>query len=213
MTIIRIVGASSPAGLPMPEVAIYEGEPNAFATGAFRNEALVAVSTGLLQSMNRDEIEAVLAHEVAHVANGDMVTMTLIQGIVNTFVMFFARIAAWALTNYLEGNRDREESRSVGWSYYLCSYVFEILFSLLGMFVVCYFSRRREFRADAGSAQFAGKEKMISALQALKSRYEAVDDSHPSLATLKISGRKGFLALLSTHPSLDDRIAALRGTL
>ena len=142
-----------------------------------------------------------------------MVTMTLIQGIVNTFVMFFARIAAWILTNYLEGNRDREESRSVGWSYYLCSYVFEILFSLLGMFVVCYFSRRREFRADAGSAQFAGKDKMISALQALKSQYEMIDTSHPSVATLKISGRKGIWALLSTHPSLDDRIAALKGQL
>lgn len=196
----------------MPEVGIYQSpEVNAFATGPSKSRALVAVSTGLLNSMNPQAVEGVLGHEIAHIANGDMVTMTLIQGIVNTFVMFFARIAAWILSSYLDGNRNREESRSIGWSYYLCSYVFEILFSLLGMFVVCYFSRRREFRADAGSAQFAGRDKMISALEALKSRYEAIDDSHPSVATLKISGRKGFLSLLSTHPSLDERIAALRG--
>jgi len=204
---------SQRAGLTvMPEVGIYQSpEVNAFATGPSKSRALVAVSTGLLNSMNPQAVEGVLGHEIAHIANGDMVTMTLIQGIVNTFVMFFARIAAWILSSYLDGNRNREESRSIGWSYYLCSYVFEILFSLLGMFVVCYFSRRREFRADAGSAQFAGRDKMISALEALKSRYEAIDDSHPSVATLKISGRKGFLSLLSTHPSLDERIAALRG--
>ncbi|NBX69783.1 MAG: protease HtpX [Proteobacteria bacterium] len=206
---------SQRAGLTtMPEVGIYNSpEVNAFATGPSKSRALVAVSTGLLNSMNPQAVEGVLGHEVAHIANGDMVTMTLVQGIVNTFVMFFARIAAWMLSSYLEGNRDREESRSVGMSYYICSYVFEILFSLLGMFVVCYFSRRREFRADAGSAQFAGREKMISALQALKSQYERIDTSHPSVATLKISGRKGIWALLSTHPSLDDRIAALKGTL
>lgn len=206
---------SQRAGLTtMPEVGIYNSpEVNAFATGPTKSRALVAVSTGLLNSMNPQAVEGVLGHEVAHIANGDMVTMTLVQGIVNTFVMFFARIAAWMLSSYLEGNRDREESRSVGMSYYICSYVFEILFSLLGMFVVCYFSRRREFRADAGSAQFAGREKMISALQALKSQYERIDTSHPSVATLKISGRKGIWALLSTHPSLDDRIAALKGTL
>lgn len=206
---------SQRAGLTtMPEVGIYQSpEVNAFATGPSKSRSLVAVSTGLLNSMNPQAVEGVLGHEVAHIANGDMVTMTLIQGIVNTFVMFFARIAAWMLSSYLEGNRDREESRSVGWSYYLCSYVFEILFSLLGMFVVCYFSRRREFRADAGSAQFAGRDKMISALQALKSQYERIDTSHPSVATLKISGRKGIWALLSTHPNLDDRIAALKGSL
>ena len=206
---------SQRAGLTtMPEVGIYNSpEVNAFATGPSKSRALVAVSTGLLNSMNPQAVEGVLGHEVAHIANGDMVTMTLVQGIVNTFVMFFARIAAWMLSSYLEGNRDREESRSVGMSYYICSYVFEILFSLLGMSVVCYFSRRREFRADAGSAQFAGREKMISALQALKSQYERIDTSHPSVATLKISGRKGIWALLSTHPSLDDRIAALKGTL
>jgi len=206
---------SQRAGLTtMPEVGIYNSpEVNAFATGPSKSRALVAVSTGLLNSMNPQAVEGVLGHEVAHIANGDMVTMTLVQGIVNTFVMFFARIAAWMLSSYLEGNRDREESRSGGMSYYICSYVFEILFSLLGMFVVCYFSRRREFRADAGSAQFAGREKMISALQALKSQYERIDTSHPSVATLKISGRKGIWALLSTHPSLDDRIAALKGTL
>jgi heat shock protein HtpX len=139
--------------------------------------------------------------------------MTLIQGIVNTFVMFFARVAAWALSQYLEGNRDRESNRNPGWTYYLCSFVFEIFFSFLGMFVVCYFSRLREFRADAGSAQFAGKEKMVRALEALKSHQEQIDSSHPSVATLKISGRRGLWALLSTHPTLDDRIAALRGGL
>ncbi len=203
------------AGLTvMPEVGIYQSpEVNAFATGPSKSRALVAVSTGLLNSMNPQAVEGVLGHEIAHIANGDMVTMTLIQGIVNTFVMFFARIAAWGLSSYLEGNRDRENNRSIGWSYYLCSFVFEIIFSLLGMIVVCYFSRRREFRADAGSAHFAGKEKMIGALQALKSQYGAIDNSHPSVATLKISGRKGLLSLLSTHPSLDDRIAALKGVI
>jgi heat shock protein HtpX len=200
------------AGLTtMPEVGIYQSpEVNAFATGPSKSRALVAVSTGLLASMDPQAVEGVLGHEISHIANGDMVTMTLIQGIVNTFVMFFARIAAWALSQYLEGNRDRENNRSVGWTYYICSFVFEMLFSVLGMFVVCYFSRIREFRADAGSANVAGKEKMIRALQALKSHYEEVDSSHPSVATLKINGRKGFLSLLSTHPSLDERIAALR---
>lgn len=203
------------AGLTtMPEVGVYQSpEVNAFATGPSKSRALVAVSTGLLDTMDADAVEGVLGHEIAHIANGDMVTMTLIQGIVNTFVMFFARIAAWGLSQYLEGNRDREGQRSgsVGWTYYLTTFVFEMLFSVLGMFVVCYFSRLREFRADAGSASFAGREKMVRALRALKSHYEEVDSSHPSLATLKINGRKGFLSLLSTHPSLDDRIAALTG--
>jgi heat shock protein HtpX len=203
------------AGLPvMPEVGIYQSpEVNAFATGPSKSRSLVAVSTGLLQSMNPQAVEGVLGHEIAHVANGDMVTMTLIQGIINTFVMFFARLAAWALSSYLEGDRDRESNRSPGGTYYLCSFVFEIFFSVLGMFVVCYFSRLREFRADAGSAQFAGKQKMIQALEALKSHQEQIDSSHPSIATLKISDRRGLLSLLSTHPSLDDRIAALRGGL
>lgn len=205
------------AGLPaMPEVGVYASpEVNAFATGPSKSRALVAVSTGLLETMDGQAVEGVLGHEIAHVANGDMVTMTLIQGIVNTFVMFFARIAAWALSQYLEGNRDRDErqSGSVGWTYYLCTFVFEMLFSVLGMIVVCYFSRAREFRADKGSAQVAGKEKMIRALESLKSYREDIDSSHPSVATLKISGRKGFLSLLSTHPSLDERIAALRGGL
>jgi heat shock protein HtpX len=203
------------AGLPvMPEVGIYQSpEVNAFATGPSKSRALVAVSTGLLQSMDPQAVEGVLGHEIAHVANGDMVTMTLIQGIINTFVMFFARVAAWALSSYLEGDRDRESNRSPGGTYYLCSFVFEIFFSFLGMFVVCYFSRLREFRADAGSAQFAGKQKMIQALEALKSNQEQIDSSHPSFATLKISDRSGFWTLLSTHPSLEDRIAALRGGL
>lgn len=203
------------AGLTvMPQVGIYQSpEVNAFATGPSKSRALVAVSTGLLDSMEPQAIEGVLGHEIAHIANGDMVTMTLIQGIVNTFVMFFARIAAWGLSQYLDGNRSRENNRSPGWTYYIATFVFEILFSFLGMIVVNYFSRRREFRADAGSALFGGKDKMIRALQALKLNQGVIDTSHPSVASLKISGRKGFLAVFATHPSLDDRIAALRGNL
>lgn len=194
----------------MPEVGIYHSpEVNAFATGPTKNNALVAVSTGLLQQMNTDEVEGVLAHEVAHVANGDMVTMALVQGVVNAFVMFFARIAAFALQNFLNGDRDDDRPVASGWAYHLSVMVFEIVFSFLGMFVVAYVSRMREFRADKGGAQYAGKYKMIAALKRLQQKIDFVDDSQDALKAMKISSKKGLMNFLSTHPSLEDRIAAL----
>ena len=192
------------AGLPaMPEVGVYDSpEPNAFATGPTRSRALVAVSTGLLESMNKNELEGVLAHEVAHIANGDMVTMTLVQGVVNAFVMFLARIIAFALSR----NSDREGRGMER----LTVFALEIAFGFLGMIVVAWFSRLREFRADAGSAKLGGREKMIAALQALQRRFEPSDEQE-AFATLKIAGgRGGFMALISTHPPIKDRIEALR---
>lgn len=199
------------AGLTkMPEVGIYHSpEVNAFATGPSRNNSLVAVSTGLLNQMNTDEVEGVLAHEIAHVANGDMVTMALIQGVVNAFVMFFARIAAFALQNFLNGERDDDRPAASGWAYHISVIVFELAFSFLGMFIVAYFSRVREFRADKGGAQFAGKQKMIGALRRLQQKIDLVDDSQDAIKAMKISSKKGLMNFLSTHPSLDDRIAAL----
>lgn len=194
----------------MPEVGVYDSpEVNAFATGPSKNNALVAVSTGLLRQMNADEVEGVLAHEVAHVANGDMVTMALVQGVVNAFVMFFARIAAFALSQAMQGDRDDDRPAASGMAYHLTVMVFEIAFSFLGMFVVAYVSRMREFRADAGGARFAGKQKMIAALQRLKQKVDLVDDSQGAMNTMKISSKKPLMAFLSTHPSLEDRIAAL----
>lgn len=198
------VGISS-----MPEVGIYESpEVNAFATGAGKNSALVAVSSGLLQKMNRDEIEGVLAHEVSHVASGDMVTMTLIQGIINTFVMFFARIAAWAISNFLR--KDDEEVPSY-FLQYLLVFLFEIILSILGSFVVAYFSRIREYSADKNAAMLAGKDKMIRALTRLKATLSSLDNAHQSVATLKINGNQSlFFRLLATHPPLEERIARLK---
>lgn len=194
----------------MPEVGIYQSpEVNAFATGPSKNNALVAVSTGLLQQMNSDEVEGVLAHEIAHVANGDMVTMALVQGVVNAFVMFFARIAAFALQQVLQGDRDDNRPVNSGWAYHLTVMVCEVLFSFLGMFVVAYFSRIREFRADKGGAQYAGKHKMIAALKRLQQKIDFVDDSQDSIKAMKISSKKGFMNFISTHPSLEDRITAL----
>ena len=197
-------GLARRAGLPaMPEVGIYDSpEPNAFATGPTKSRALVAVSTGLLESMSQEELEGVLGHEIAHVANGDMVTMTLVQGVVNAFVMFLARVIAFALSR----NSDRD-SRGMD---RMTVFALEMVLGILGMVVVAWFSRHREFRADAGSAKLGGREKMIAALQALQRRFEPYD-TQESLATLKIAGgRGGFLALISTHPPLADRIAALR---
>ncbi|MGE3610631.1 MAG: protease HtpX [Bacteriovoracaceae bacterium] len=195
----------------MPEVAVYQSpEVNAFATGPSKNNSLVAVSTGLLNQMNTEEVEGVLAHEVAHIANGDMVTMALIQGVVNAFVMFFARVAAFALSQALAGNRDNDDRPvASGLIYHLSILVFQLAFSFLGMFVVAYFSRVREFRADKGGAQFAGKQKMIATLRRLQQKIELVDDSQDSLKAMKISSKKGLMNFLSTHPSLEDRIAAL----
>jgi heat shock protein HtpX len=192
------------AGLPMPEVGIYDSpEVNAFATGPSRKRSLVAVSTGLLRGMRRDEVEGVLAHEVSHIQNGDMVTMTLIQGVVNAFVLFFARIIANVARNAV----DEKISYLVGM---LTTIVLDIVFGIVGMMVVAWFSRAREFRADAGAGALAGKGKMIAALQRLQQNTQMVDTSNPSLATMKIAGGRGVLALLSTHPPLEARIAALQ---
>lgn len=195
----------------MPEVGVYQSqEVNAFATGPSKNNSLVAVSSGLLNQMTAEEVEGVLAHEVAHVANGDMVTMALLQGVVNAFVMFFARIAAFALQNFLNGdNEESEKSAGSGMAYHLSVIVFQIAFSFLGMFIVAYFSRLREFRADGGAAKFAGKQKMIAALRRLQNKTDMVDDSNEQLLAFKISSKKGFMSFLSTHPPLEDRIAAL----
>ncbi|MCW5821294.1 MAG: protease HtpX [Cyanobacteria bacterium TGS_CYA1] len=192
----------------MPEVGIYQGqELNAFATGPTKSMALVAVSTGLLQRMNRDEIEAVLGHEISHVANGDMVTMTLLQGVVNAFVMFFARILAYALT---AGRQGDGEQRGVNLgAYYLVQMLLEIVFMLLGSIVVAWFSRLREFRADAGGAKLSGTRNMVNALQALKT-YSEERAVPANLKTLMISeGRSPLMNLFASHPPLDDRIARL----
>jgi heat shock protein HtpX len=191
------------AGLPMPEVGIYDSpEVNAFATGPSRSRSLVAVSTGLLRSMRRDEVEGVLAHEVAHIQNGDMVTMTLIQGVVNAFVIFFARVIANIV-------RQMVDERISHLAYFVVSIVLDIALGVLGMVVVAWFSRAREFRADAGAATLSSRGNMIAALQRLAANKGLVDDSQPQLATMKISG-KTMSALFSTHPPLEERIAALQ---
>jgi heat shock protein HtpX len=200
---------ASQSGLPQcPEVGIYESpDPNAFATGPTKSRALVAVSTGLLRTMNRTEIEGVLAHEVAHIANGDMVTMTLVQGVVNAFVMFFARILAWFASQFVD-----EDKRSI--VNFIAVLLFEIAFSILGMILVAAFSRHREFRADAGAASLAGKDKMIAALKSLQNFSARQPDAPAGIATLQISSRPGgsLLALISTHPPLEVRIARLQQT-
>ena len=194
----------------MPEVGIYDSqEVNAFATGPSKNSALVAVSAGLLAKMDQPAVEGVLAHEMAHIVNGDMVTMTLLQGVVNTFVMFFARIAAWIAVSALQ--RDDDERGPSYMLMYLLTFVFELFLSVLGSIVVAYFSRVREYAADRGGAMLAGRDKMIHALQTLKHTIEMIDYSQQSIATLKISGNTSRLArLLATHPDLDDRIARLK---
>lgn len=202
---------SRAANLPnTPEVGVYESpEINAFATGPTKSRSLVAFSTGLLQRMGPEEIEGVAAHEVGHIANGDMITMTLIQGVINAFVMFISRIIAMALT--MRGNKDEESGPSM--STYILVPVLEIAFGMLGMIVVSWFSRKREFRADAASASYSGRNKMIKALKALQVAHEnpnlAPEGGHPAVACLKISGRNGIMSLFSTHPPLEERIAAL----
>ncbi len=194
------------AGIGMPEVAIYDApEINAFATGANRNNALVAVSTGLLRSMDRDEAEAVLAHEVSHVANGDMVTMALLQGVLNTFVIVLSRLVGRAIDGYL-GNRD-----GYGIGYYLSVFVLDMVFGLFASMIAMWFSRHREFRADAGGAALAGRPKMIAALERLSRTYG--ESSLPKqVAAFGISGGvgHGLRRLLMSHPPLEERIAALR---
>ncbi|ROR14786.1 protease HtpX [Erwinia sp. JUb26] len=198
-------------GIAMPQVAVYHApDINAFATGARRDASLVAVSTGLLQNMSRDEAEAVLAHEVSHIANGDMVTMTLIQGIVNTFVIFISRILAQLAAGFLSGNRDNEESSNGNpLVYFAVSMVLELVFGIAASIITMWFSRHREFHADAGAARLAGREKMIAALQRLKTSYEPQEAS--SMMAFCINGKsKSLSELFMSHPPLDKRIEALR---
>jgi heat shock protein HtpX len=192
------------ANLPMPEVGIYESpEVNAFATGPSKSRSLVAVSTGLLRSMRQDEVEGVLAHEVSHIANGDMVTMTLLQGVINAFVMFLARIIAMAL----RGN-SRDDRGYGGGGNYMVVFLLEMVLGVAGSIVTAWFSRQREFRADYGGAVLAGRPNMIAALQRLANNQQLVDPGHEALATMKISGIPK-VSLLATHPPLEVRIAAL----
>lgn len=202
----RVHRLARAAGLMhMPEVGIYQSrEVNAFATGPTKKRSLVAVSSGLLQSRDEDAVEGVLAHEMAHVSNGDMVTMTLLQGVVNTFVVFLSRVAAIIVSRFV-----REEMAYV--VRFAAIIIFQILFSILGSIVVMAFSRYREYHADRGGADLAGKDKMIHALESLKNQV-AADDRHDDAAiqTLKINGKGGFASLFSSHPDLDERIARLR---
>ena len=192
------------AGIGMPEVAVYEGEPNAFATGAFRNSALVAVSTGLLQSMNKEEVEAVLAHEIAHVANGDKVTMTLVQGVVNTFVFFLARVIGSIVDRAIF-----KSERGNGPGYFITVLVLQVVLGVLAQIIVAWFSRHREFRADAGSAQYLGSPApMVNALRRLGGMEPG--QLPEAIKAFGITDKPGFMALFSTHPPIEVRIAALQ---
>ncbi|ETI62137.1 protease HtpX [Marinomonas profundimaris] len=200
---------SQKAGIKMPEVAIFPAhDANAFATGWNRNAALVAVSSGMLDRFTPDEIKAVLGHEIGHVANGDMITLSLIQGVVNTFVMFFARIAAYAVDQFLRKN---DNEGSVGWGYYIATFVFEIIFGILASMIVMWFSRFREFRADEAGARLAGKSAMIAALARLQQEHE---ESHMPDSMLAFGIRRGKVPtmgeLFSSHPPIEDRIKALQ---
>ena len=193
------------AQIGMPEVGIFDGDPNAFATGAFKNSALVAVSTGLLQGMTHEEIEAVLGHEIAHVANGDMVTMTLIQGVMNTFVVFLSRVIGYAVDSFLRKGDDRNSGPGIG--YYISTIVLDIVLGFAASMAVAWFSRHREFRADAGAAQLMGrKQPMINALARLGGLHTA--ELPKSVAAFGIAGSIG--KLFSTHPPIEQRIAALQ---
>ncbi len=200
------------AGIATPEVALYDSpEPNAFATGPSRNNALVAVSTGLLQNMTQDEVEAVLAHEVSHVANGDMVTLALIQGVVNTFVIALARIIGYLVDRALSSNNDERENSGPGFGYLIASTVAEILLGFLASAIVMWFSRRREFQADAGAANLAGPRKMVAALQRLQAIHQPSQLSS-EMAAFGINGglAEGLQRLFMSHPPLEERIAALQ---
>lgn len=200
---------SREAGIKMPEVAIFPShDANAFATGWNKNDALVAVSSGMMDRFPPDEIKAVLGHEIGHVANGDMVTLTLVQGVVNTFVMFFARIAAYAVDQFLRKNDDEG---GVGWGYYIATFVFEILFGILASMIVMWFSRYREFRADEAGARLGGKGAMIAALARLQSEHE---ESHMPDGMVAFGINRGKMPtlgeLFSSHPPINDRIKALQ---
>ena len=193
------------ANIGMPEVAVYQGAPNAFATGAFKNSALVAVSTGLLESMTKDEVEAVLAHEVAHVANGDMITLTLIQGVVNTFVVFLSKIVGYFVDRVVL----RNNSDAPGIGYYVTDIACQLVLGILASTIVAWFSRQREFRADAGAAQLMGRsDSMVAALRRLGGLEPG--ELPKSMAASGISDKAGFMALFSSHPPIEARIAALQ---
>lgn len=202
------------AGLKvMPEVGIYESmEVNAFATGRSKNSSLVAVSSGLLSRMNKEEAEGVLAHEVAHIANGDMVTMALVQGVINAFVMFFSRIAAFAISQAMRN--DEDDAPASPWANALIVFALDIVFGILAMPIVAWFSRYREFRADNGGAMLAGKETMIAALESLQRAYpqmvEVKSEANPNFQSMQISSKESVMKLFSTHPPLEERIKALR---
>lgn len=207
-----VYGLAQKAGLPkMPEVGIYQSpEINAFATGPTKRRSLVAISSGLLQNMDKAQVEGVLAHEITHISNGDMVTMTLLQGIINAFVMFLARVLAYILSGF---GRNGERQGSYG-SFMIWTIVFQILFMVLGSIVVAWYSRKREYRADAGGAHLAGKNKMIHALEGLQATIHRQDPAHQkeALQAFKISnyGKRGFAMLFASHPPLEDRINALK---
>jgi len=193
------------ANIGMPAVAVYEGAPNAFATGAFKNSALVAVSTGLLESMSREEVEAVLGHEITHVSNGDMVTLTLIQGVLNTFVFFLSRVVGFIVDKTVF-----RTERGIGPGYYITVFVSQIVFGYLALIIVMWFSRRREFRADAGSARLLGTpQPMIGALARLGGMQPGALPQ--SIAAAGVNGAPGWAALFSSHPPIEERIAALQG--
>ncbi|CAN1494048.1 HtpX Zn-dependent protease with chaperone function [Burkholderiaceae bacterium] len=193
------------ANIGMPEVAIFEGEPNAFATGAFKNSALVAVSTGLLRNMTREEVEAVIGHEVAHIANGDMVTMTLIQGVMNTFVVFLSRVIGYLVDSFLR--KGDNQSSGPGMGYYITTIVMDIVLGVLAAMIVAWFSRQREFRADAGAAQMMGrKQPMINALARLGG--VTAGELPKTMQAMGIAG--GLGKWFSTHPPIEERIAALQ---
>jgi heat shock protein HtpX len=203
-----VAGLAAKAGLKTPEVAIYQGEPNAFATGAFKNSALVAVSTGLLETMSREEVEGVLGHEITHIANGDMVTMTLLQGLLNTFVVFLSKVVAYVIDRMILRNEDD----APGIAYFIVDIVMNILFGVLASLIVAWFSRHREFRADAGSARILGSSRpMISALK----RLGGVEDGgglpkEVSAMGIAGAGGGGMLSLFASHPPIPARIAALQ---
>ena len=200
---------SQSAGIPMPEVGVYDApELNAFATGPTRSRSLVAVSTGLLHRMHPDEVDGVLGHEITHIANGDMVTMTLLQGIVNAFVMFLSRVIAFAIAT--AGRRDDRDERPSYALMYPIQFVLEMVFMFLGSIVVAWFSRWREFRADAGGARVAGRQNMIHALQALQRNVEGVEPAPAAIAAFRISNPGGMARLFMSHPPLEERIARLQ---
>ncbi len=204
-TIVQMVkNLSVKAGIPMPEVGIYDSpEPNAFATGPTKKRSLIAVSTGLLRTMNTREVEGVIGHEITHISNGDMVTMTLIQGIVNSFAMFLSRVIGYFISRMVDEKLE-------GIVRIVLTIVLDIVFTILGSIIVCYYSRIREYRADLGSAKIAGRQNMIDSLRSLQRTFGQIEDKRgDAIASFKISGHKKALSLFATHPALEDRIAAL----